>query len=50
MLDDILSGLDNTTQRNVIERVFGAQGVARQVRTTTVVVTHHGKLDQGTSS
>ncbi|PWY89417.1 P-loop containing nucleoside triphosphate hydrolase protein [Aspergillus sclerotioniger CBS 115572] len=44
ILDDILGGLDNTTQHNVIERVFGAQGVARQACTTTVVVTHHATL------
>ncbi|PYI08532.1 P-loop containing nucleoside triphosphate hydrolase protein [Aspergillus sclerotiicarbonarius CBS 121057] len=44
ILDDILSGLDNTTQHNVIERVFGAQGVARQARIATVVVTHHATL------
>ncbi|RAK97248.1 P-loop containing nucleoside triphosphate hydrolase protein [Aspergillus ibericus CBS 121593] len=44
ILDDVLSGLDNTTQHNVIERLFGAQGVGRQARITTVVVTHHATL------
>ncbi|KAF2817519.1 P-loop containing nucleoside triphosphate hydrolase protein [Mytilinidion resinicola] len=40
IIDDILSGLDNTTERLVFNRVFGPKGLLRKSRTTVVLATH----------
>ncbi|EXF81101.1 hypothetical protein CFIO01_08197 [Colletotrichum fioriniae PJ7] len=40
ILDDIMSGLDATTEEHVFNRVFGNQGIVRQRRITTVLCTH----------
>ncbi|KAK1525185.1 hypothetical protein CABS01_00274 [Colletotrichum abscissum] len=40
ILDDIMSGLDATTEEHVFNRVFGNQGIVRQRRTTAVLCTH----------
>ncbi|KXH66664.1 hypothetical protein CSAL01_09388 [Colletotrichum salicis] len=40
ILDDILSGLDATTEEHVFSRVFGNAGIVRQRRITAVLCTH----------
>lgn len=40
VIDDVLSGLDNTTKSLVYTRVFGSEGLLRQMDCTTVLATH----------
>ncbi|KAK1675658.1 P-loop containing nucleoside triphosphate hydrolase protein [Colletotrichum godetiae] len=40
ILDDVLSGLDATTEEHVFSRVFGNAGIVRQRRITAVLCTH----------
>lgn len=40
IIDDVLSGLDNTTEKLVFDRVFGRSGLLRQSQTTVVLATH----------
>ena len=40
VLDDIFSGLDADTEEHIFNRLFSSQGLLRQMRTTTVLVTH----------
>lgn len=40
VIDDILSGLDSTTENLVFARVFGHEGLLRQMNCTTVLATH----------
>jgi ATP-binding cassette subfamily C (CFTR/MRP) protein 1 len=40
ILDDILSGLDKTTEMLVFKRVFGKEGLLRKSRSTVVLATH----------
>jgi ABC-type multidrug transport system fused ATPase/permease subunit len=40
IIDDILSGLDNTTEKLVFDRVFGQNGLLRKSRTTVILATH----------
>ncbi|TLS21235.1 uncharacterized protein PpBr36_10624 [Pyricularia pennisetigena] len=40
MVDDVLSGLDKTTENLVFSRVFGRDGLLRQMKCTVVLVTH----------
>lgn len=42
ILDDIFSGLDNTTEQNLFTRVFGPDGIIRRLNLTTVLATHAG--------
>lgn len=43
LLDDIFSGLDNTTSNVVFNRLLGPTGLLRQDGTTVVLATHAGK-------
>lgn len=38
--DDVLSGLDQTTQRHVWDRVFGPTGLLRRQKSTVILATH----------
>ncbi|KAL1635888.1 hypothetical protein SLS58_010056 [Diplodia intermedia] len=40
VIDDMLSGLDNTTEGIVFSRVFGRNGLLRKMKCTTVLSTH----------
>ena len=40
IFDDILSGLDNDTETEVFNRVFGAEGILRRRGMTTIICTH----------
>lgn len=42
ILDDIFSGLDNTTSRAVFQRLLGANGIVRQSGLTVILATNHG--------
>ncbi|KAF1949726.1 putative ABC multidrug transporter [Byssothecium circinans] len=39
-IDDMLSGLDNTTEKLVFDRVFGPHGILRKSNATVVLATH----------
>ncbi|CAG7948068.1 unnamed protein product [Penicillium nalgiovense] len=40
VLDDVLTGLDRTTERTVLESVLGARGLAKKVGTTVIMATN----------
>lgn len=40
VVDDVLSGLDKTTEKIVFSRVFGRNGLLRQMQCTVVLATH----------
>ncbi|KAL5384917.1 hypothetical protein DPSP01_005024 [Paraphaeosphaeria sporulosa] len=40
VLDDMLSGLDNTTEKLVFNRVFARSGILRKSRATVILATH----------
>lgn len=40
IIDDVLSGLDKTTEKLVFSRVFGRNGLLRQMHCTIVLATH----------
>ena len=40
VLDDILSGLDTTTEEHVFRQVFGPEGLLKRRRSTVVLCTH----------
>jgi len=40
VIDDMLAGLDNATEKLVFSRVFGRDGLARTSRTTVILATH----------
>ncbi|KAF1809448.1 P-loop containing nucleoside triphosphate hydrolase protein [Eremomyces bilateralis CBS 781.70] len=46
IIDDVLSGLDSTTERLVFHRVFGKQGLLRKSNSTVVLATHSLKWVQ----
>ena len=43
LLDDVLSGLDATTEEQVFNRLLGKRGLFARQRTTVILVTHAGK-------
>ncbi|CAH0043540.1 unnamed protein product [Clonostachys solani] len=40
LLDDVLSGLDPTTERRIVDNVFGPRGICRKNNTTVLLATH----------
>lgn len=40
ILDDILSALDRTTEKSVVDRLFGKDGIFQNLNTTVIMVTH----------
>jgi ATP-binding cassette subfamily C (CFTR/MRP) protein 1 len=40
LIDDMIAGLDNTTEKLVFDRVFGANGLLRQMGVTVLLATH----------
>lgn len=43
LLDDVFSGLDNTTSKAVFQRLLGVDGLIRQAGMTVFLATNHGK-------
>lgn len=43
LLDNVLVGLDATTEKGVVESVFGPQGLIKLCCTTVVLTTNSGK-------
>lgn len=43
VLDDPFSGLDNVTQSEVFDNLFGAGGILKESEATVILVTHNGK-------
>jgi ATP-binding cassette, subfamily C (CFTR/MRP), member 1 len=48
LLDDVLSALDARTERLVVDRLFGKNGLLKQLKSTVVLVTHASKLSKST--
>jgi ATP-binding cassette, subfamily C (CFTR/MRP), member 1 len=44
ILDDVFSGLDVNTQKNVFDRLLGPHGLLRKRKSTVVIATHAGKF------
>lgn len=42
LLDDMLSGLDATTERAIVDNVFGNDGLVRKLKTSVLLATHSG--------
>jgi hypothetical protein len=42
MLDDVLSGLDNSTEKHVFHSLLGENGVLREMKATVLVVSSSG--------
>ena len=45
VLDDVFSALDARTERVVVDRLLGRNGILSQLKTTVILVTHASKLD-----
>lgn len=45
ILDDILSGLDPTTEQAIVDNVFGKDGLLRKQGVAVLLATHSGKLN-----
>lgn len=43
MLDDTLSGLDGKTENQVVENLFGREGIMRQLGITAFLISNAGK-------
>lgn len=43
ILDNVLVGLDATTEKSIVESVFGTQGLIRLCSTTVILTTNSGK-------
>lgn len=43
LLDDIFSGLDGKTERNITDRLFGPEGYFRRHEVTVLLATHSRK-------
>lgn len=41
--DDVLAGLDSSTEELLFQRVFGSRGILRQHGTTVIMVTNRGE-------
>ena len=44
VLDSVLNGLDATTEKGVIETVFGRRGLLRAANTTVILATNSGMI------
>lgn len=44
IFDDILSGLDKTTEQLLFQRVFGEQGLLRKLGVTVILATYAGEF------
>ncbi len=42
-MDDVLSALDVSTERNIIDKLIGPKGLFKELGTTVVLITHAGK-------
>ena len=42
IMDDVLGGLDNTTEHHVFHSLLGHDGLLRQMNTTVVIVSSSG--------
>ena len=46
MLDDVLSALDKRTERTVVDRMFGPEGIFRKHGSTVVLITHASQYSE----
>jgi ABC-type Mn2+/Zn2+ transport system ATPase subunit len=44
ILDDVLSGLDNTTEHHVFHNLLGAKGILREMRSTVMIASSSGTV------
>jgi ATP-binding cassette, subfamily C (CFTR/MRP), member 1 len=44
ILDDVLSGLDPTTEQNIVDEIFGCDGLLRKHSMAAILATHSGML------
>ena len=42
ILDDVLTGLDRATERDVLNAVFGGEGLIKRLGITTILATNSG--------
>lgn len=42
VLDDVLTGLDRTTERHIIDRVFSKDGVLKKLNATVIMASNSG--------
>jgi ATP-binding cassette, subfamily C (CFTR/MRP), member 1 len=40
ILDDVLSALDATTERHIVENLFSPEGLFKELGTTVLLITH----------
>jgi ATP-binding cassette, subfamily C (CFTR/MRP), member 1 len=40
ILDDVLSALDATTERHIVDNLIGPKGLLRELDTTVLLITH----------
>ena len=43
ILDDVLTGLDRSTERHVLDAVFGPDGLIRMFNSTVILATNSGE-------
>lgn len=46
LLDDVLSAIDRTTKRDIMEHLFGSNGIVRKLGTTVIHITQDCKLPE----
>ena len=44
ILDDVLSALDATTERHIIDKLIGPTGLFKELGTTVLLITHASTL------
>lgn len=42
ILDDVLSALDKTTERQIVDNLLGPKGLFKELGTTGLLITHAG--------
>jgi ATP-binding cassette, subfamily C (CFTR/MRP), member 1 len=43
ILDDVLSALDVTTERHIVDNLIGPKGLFKELGTTVILITHASK-------
>jgi ATP-binding cassette, subfamily C (CFTR/MRP), member 1 len=44
ILDDVLSALDATTERHIVDNLIGPKGLLKELGTTVLLITHASTL------
>lgn len=44
ILDDVLTGLDRTTERHILDKVFSEDGLLKRLKSTVIMTSNSGKL------